>query len=75
MFTNQLFAGGDIDAVNLVGRHVAMQQLDCRSEVIEDTSGFLRYGPDFVRRNISNIRNVALDDVLGHALILSFFFA
>jgi hypothetical protein len=30
MFTNHLFAGSNIGAVNLVGRHVAVQPLDCR---------------------------------------------
>jgi hypothetical protein len=73
MFTNHLFAGSDIDAVNLVGSYIAKEPLDCRSEVIESAARFLRYGPDFVRRRISNTRNVALDDVPGHALIRSFF--
>jgi hypothetical protein len=75
MFTNHLFAGSDIVAVNLVGGHLAEQPWDCRSEFIENAARFLRYGPDFVRRRSSNSRNVALDDVLGHALIVSFLLA
>ncbi len=49
-----------------------MQPLDCRSELLRTLHDFCEYGPDFVRLRISNSRNVALDDVLGHALILSF---
>jgi hypothetical protein len=75
MFTNHLFAGSDIDAVNLVVGHVAVQPLDCRSEVIQNAARFLGYGPDFVRRGFSNSRNVALNNILGHALILSFLLA
>ena len=73
MFTNHLLAGCDIDAVNLLGRYVAMQPLDCRSEVVENAARFPRDSQYSIPGEISGTRKLALDDVFGHAFVLSFF--
>src|SRR5215469_9739953 len=42
MLAQQLFAGRDVDAVNLVGRHEAFHPLDRRPKFVEHAAGSLR---------------------------------
>src|SRR5215471_11147441 len=63
---NHVFAGGDIDAINLVAGYVALYPLNLRPEVLQDRARLLRDTLQFLRRQISGARNFSFDYILRH---------
>ena len=63
MGTGHLFVGGDVDTVDFVSRHIAVQPLDLRPEAIQNTTRFLRESEHLVGRYISDVGKFALNDV------------
>jgi len=72
MLENDCFVGSNIDAVNLVGRHIAVQPLDRRTKMMEDTAGFLRDSTDLIRWRTSNSQNATLSAALSSSSIYHF---
>src|SRR5438477_3273484 len=68
MFADQFLVRGDVDAVDLVIRNVAVQPLDLGTELAQHAAGSLRDGGELVGRHFTRVRNFALDDVFRHAL-------
>ena len=49
MLLNRLLVRGDVDTVDLVLYHVAVEPLNLRAKLIEDAAGLLRNGPQLLR--------------------------
>src|SRR5215472_8551085 len=59
MGTNHLFGGSDVNTVNLVSRHVAVEPLDFLPEATQNAAGFLRDGDHLIGRHISDAGKLA----------------
>ena len=66
MFADEVFAGGDVDADDLVGRDVGVDPLDLRTELSEDGAGVLGGGYELVRGEVADVGHVAFDEELWH---------
>src|SRR6476660_5426696 len=66
MFANELFVGGDVDAVNLIAGDVAVDPLNLGAELTQDSAGCLGDRFEFITGQVSGTGNLALDNVLGH---------
>ena len=71
MLSHHLLVGSDVNTVNLVLSNVAVQPLDLRTLAVQDAAGLLRDGDNLVRGYPAYVRDVALDDVLGHAFLFA----
>ena len=58
--------GRDVDAVNSVLANVAFQPLDLGAQIVQHAAELLRDGDHVRRRDAADVRNIALQDVLGH---------
>src|SRR5262245_13330898 len=64
--TDQLLAGRDVDAVQLVIGGIALQPLDLGAEPAQDLDGLSGHGLALLGRPTPDSGNVSLDDVLRH---------
>ena len=71
MTADQVFAGGDVDADDLVRRDVGVDPLDLGAEVSEDAAGVLRGGYELVGGEVADVGHVAFNEVLGQGEFLS----
>src|SRR5207249_3400021 len=61
-----LFVRRDVDTVDLVVGHVALEPLDFRPHGLEDSARFLRNRVEFLPGQLSRARDLALDHELRH---------
>src|SRR5437899_8703055 len=66
VFFDHLFVWRDVDAINLVVRHITLHPLDFRAEVSQYSRGFFRDILQLVRRKFSRVRNLAFNDEFRH---------
>ena len=71
MLPHYLLVRRNVDAINLVLDYVAVQPLDLRSELVQNSAGLLLDGDHLFRRYISDVRNVAFDEVFRHRCFLA----
>src|SRR5262249_38957991 len=55
VLANALLAGGDVDAINLIARDIALHPLDLRSHAAQHTTGFLRNGLQLFRLQTTSV--------------------
>jgi hypothetical protein len=61
-----------IDAVDSVAGHVALDPLDCVSELGENSTGCLGNLAELIACEVSRPRDISLDDEFRHRLLLVF---
>jgi hypothetical protein len=66
VFADEVFAGCDVDADDLVRGDVGVDPLDLGTEVSEDRAGVLGGGYELVRGEVADVGHVAFDEVLWH---------
>ena len=66
VLADEVLAGGVVDAIDFVISDVAVDPLDLRAEVAEDTTGGLRDGFELLGGEIARVGDLPLDNVLGH---------
>ncbi len=71
MAADDVFAGGDVDAVDLVGGDVGVDPLDVGADVADDGAGVPGGGYELVGREIADAGHVAFDEELWHGCFLS----
>ena len=70
VLANQLLIWRDVDAVNLVIRHITVQPLDLWTQLTQNTARFLGDRLKLIFRQLSGSRQVTLDDILWHKELL-----
>src|SRR6267142_4298342 len=70
VLAHQLLAGRHVHAVDLVPRDVALDPLDLGPETLQDTARLLGDRAQLLRRQLAGAGDVALDEVLGHGVLL-----
>src|SRR4028119_1235044 len=71
VLADHILVRGDVGAVDLVVRNLALDPLYLRSHVVEDVAGGLREPLQLLCRQVPGPRYLPLDHVLGHC-VLSF---
>lgn len=66
MLADEVFAGGDVDADDLVGRDVGVDPLDLGAELSEDGTGVLGGSYELVGGEVADVGHVAFDEELWH---------
>jgi hypothetical protein len=66
MATDQLFAGGDVDAEEFVGGDVGLDPLDLGAEVSENGAGGLGCGGELLRGEVAYVGDIAFDEKFRH---------
>ena len=66
VLADEVFAGGDVDADDLVGRDVGVDPLDLGTELSEDGTGVLGGGYELVGGEVADVGHVAFDEELWH---------
>ena len=70
VFADEVFVGGDVDAVDLVGCDIGMDPLNLWAQLSEDTTGGLGDGSELLGGKLAGFGNVALDEELWHWVFL-----
>jgi hypothetical protein len=63
---NHLFVWRNVDAVDLVTRHVALHPLDLWPELPQDPAGLLRDSLELIAGELTGTRDFAFNYVFGH---------
>src|SRR5438034_183423 len=71
VLAHQLLARRHVHAIDLVAGHVALHPLDLRAEALEHAARFFGDGAQLLRGELAGAGDLALDEVLGHGLLLS----
>jgi len=71
VFADEVFAGGDVDADDLVSRDVGVNPLDFGAELAEDGAGVLGGCYELVGGEVADVGHVAFDEELWHGCFLS----
>src|SRR5215207_2315589 len=70
VFTHGRLVRGDVDAVDLVARDVALDPLNLRPHVPQHSARLLRDGLQLLRLQVARAGDFALDEKLRHASLL-----
>src|SRR5438034_183429 len=71
VLAHQLLARRHVHAIDLVAGHVALHPLDLRAEALEHAARFFGDGAQLLCGELAGAGDLALDEVLGHGLLLS----
>ena len=69
MFPDHVFVRCDIDAIDLIVGHVALEPLDLRPEILQHAARFLRDPLVLFQRGLSGSRELTLCICLGHIFV------
>ncbi|CAA9492088.1 MAG: hypothetical protein AVDCRST_MAG05-1941 [uncultured Rubrobacteraceae bacterium] len=69
MLTDHVLVRGDVGAVDLVVRHLALNPLYLRPHLVEDVAGGLRDALQLLGRQVPGLRYLPLDHVLGRCVL------
>src|SRR4051794_37444824 len=67
VFADHVLVWGDIDAVDLVTSHIALDPLDPRPKLLKHAAGCLRDGLQLLGRRVSNAGDLAFNNVFWHS--------